>query len=293
MLTEQVTDPIARHGECPMWAPAWGGLRWVDLAAGNVLALDASGTVRQRTVGRLAAAIRPYGDGGMVVARARDIALVASWDAEPVSLGELWRDDGVRFNDGGCDPDGNFWIGSMAVDHSGGRGAMYRLGPDGRAQRRFDGLGVSNGLDWTADGATAYYTDSLTGRVDRFDYDTERGLHARRPFVSVPEQLGIPDGLAVDADGHVWVALWNGGAVHRYTPDGRLDDVLRLPVRQVTACTFGGAGLDELYITTKPPGDGPPDHPAAGALFRARVGVRGQPVRPYGMRDVVSLAEGG
>jgi sugar lactone lactonase YvrE len=183
-------------------------------------------------------------------------------------------------NEGGCDPDGRFWCGSMAYDQAPGRGALYRLDPDGAVRRILDGVTISNGLDWSPDGSLAYYDDTATHRVDVFDYDRVTGLTARRPFVRLPDD-GNPDGLTVDAEGGVWVALFGGGAVHRYTPAGALDVVVEVPTAQVTACTFGGPRLDELFVTTSREGMAADDDPLAGALFRAEVGVPGLPVREF------------
>jgi sugar lactone lactonase YvrE len=118
-------------------------------------------------------------------------------------------------------------------------------------------------------------------RVDAFDHDPDRGLSGRRPLVRFDEADGVPDGLAVDADGHLWVAMHRGGAIHRYRPDGRLDGVVEVPVRNVTACTFGGPRRDQLYITTSRHGMGDAAEPAAGALFRADVAVTGQPAAAF------------
>lgn len=278
---EQLTGPICRHGEGPVWSAAWGGLRWVDLTAGDVLALDGSGGVRRWPVGPIAAAIRPRTDGGIVLALERGFALADDFGGPLRGLGDLWPDPDLRLNDGGCDPQGAFYCGSMATDYAAGRGTLYRLAPDGTVTPVLPGLGVPNGLDWTPDGGTAYFADTLAGTIDVFAYDPERGLHERRPFVRVPSEEGLPDGLTVDAEGYVWVALWNGGQVRRYAPDGRLDDVLEMPVRRVSACTFGGPDLDELYVTTVGDHALPHEGEVAGALFRVGVGVAGQPVRPF------------
>jgi sugar lactone lactonase YvrE len=140
---------------------------------------------------------------------------------------------------------------------------------------------VSNGLEWSPDGSRAYYNDTHTHRTDAFDYDRETGLTGRRPFAEVPAELGSPDGLTVDADGGVWVAINRGGAVHRYTPEGALDEVVEVPASKVTACTFGGSELDQLFITTSREDLDPGDDPLAGSLFRAVIGVSGLPVREF------------
>jgi sugar lactone lactonase YvrE len=271
---EQVTGADAEHGEGPVWSADWGGLRWVDMLAGDMLALHDDGSVTRRHLGPVLAAIRPRAGGGMVAALDRQFALAgAGEDLRP--LGEVWSDPGIRFNDGGCDPQGRFYCGSMAHDSTQGAGSLYRLDPDGTISVMLRGVTVSNGIGWSPDGATAYYIDTLTHRVDAFDHDPQHGLSGRRPLARVEESL--PDGLAVDAEGGVWVALMGGGAVHRYRPDGTLDARVEVPVRQVTACTFGGPGLDQLFITTSRLGLGAGAEAAAGAVFCAGVGVAGLP----------------
>jgi sugar lactone lactonase YvrE len=248
MRAEQVTGPVAYHGEGPVWSQRWGGLRWVDMLAGDVLSLDADGTVGRRHVGTIAAALRPRVGGGAVIAVERGFALEDSGGAV-THLDPVWTDASVRMNEGGCDPDGRFWCGSMAYDKRPGGAALYRLDPDGSAHRMLDGVTISNGLEWSPDGSLAYYDDTATGRVDVFDYDRDAGLTGRRPFVRLADGQR-PDGLTVDADGGVWVALNGSGVVHRYRPDGVLDGVVEVGAAKVTACTFGGPDLDQLYITT-------------------------------------------
>ncbi|QFY10490.1 SMP-30/gluconolactonase/LRE family protein [Nonomuraea phyllanthi] len=277
-----VTDPVSEHGEGPVWSSRWGGLRWVDMLAGDVLALDAQGGVRRRHVGKVAAVVRPRVSGGYVVAAERELLLAGSddLDAPLTSLGEAWSDPTVRMNEGGCDPDGRFYIGTMAYDESPGRGSFYVAGPGGALRVVLPRVTISNGFGFSPDGGLAYYADTPTGRVDVLDYDPEGGLSGRRPFVTVDPGQGAPDGLAVDAEGGVWVALWGGGAVHRYDSGGRLDAVVELPARQVTAVTFGGEHLDRLFVTTSAHGVDRSEQPAAGALFAADPGVRGQEVLP-------------
>jgi sugar lactone lactonase YvrE len=279
MRAEQVTGSVAYHGEGPVWSQRWGGLRWVDMLAGDILSLDGDGTVRRRHVGDVAAAVRPRRGGGAVIAVERGFTLEDA-DGTLTPLAPAWSDDGVRMNEGGCDPDGRFWCGSMAYDRRPGGAAVYRLDPDRSVRRVLDGVTISNGLEWSPDGSRAYYDDTATHRVDVFDYDTDDGLTARRPFVVLTD-AERPDGLTVDTEGGVWVALNGSGVVHRYTPAGVLDEVVHLPTPKVTACTFGGPGLDQLFITTSREGMAPDDDPLAGSLFRAEVGVVGLPVREF------------
>jgi sugar lactone lactonase YvrE len=280
MRAEQVTDPVAYHGEGPVWSEHWGGLRWVDMLAGDVLSLAADGTINRHHVGSVAAAIRPRRQGGAVIGVAQGFALEDA-DGTLMYLDALWMDDRIRMNEGGCDPDGRFYCGSMAYDQRPGAGALYRLDPDGSVQVVLEHVTVSNGLDWSPDGSRVYYNDTATQRIAVFDYDREAGLTGRRLFVDLSAEAKRPDGLTVDEQGGVWVALSNGGAVRRYTPDGVLDDVVEVPARKVTACTFGGPNLNQLFITTSREGLDPGDDRLAGSLFRAVVGVAGLPVREF------------
>src|SRR3954454_13902229 len=277
MRVEQVTDPVAYHGEGPAWSPRWGGLRWVDMLAGDLLFLDADGGVGRRHVGSVAAVVRPRRGGGAVLGVERGFALEEP-DGSIRYLPALWSSTAVRMNEGGCDPDGRFYCGSMGYDQRPGGASLYRLDPDRTVHVVLAGVTVSNGLEWSPDGALAYYNDTATHSIAVFDYDRDAGLTGRRVLAALENR---PDGLTVDAEGGVWTALSDGGAVRRYTADGVLDAFIELPVRKVTACTFGGAALDELFVTTSREGLEPGDDPLAGALFRAIPGTRGLPVREF------------
>jgi sugar lactone lactonase YvrE len=274
LVADSLTDAVAEHGEGPVWHPSFGGIRWVDMLAGDILELSGS-TVGRTHVGTVAAAFRPRAGGGLVVAEERGFVLLGPDLRVERRLGDLWSDPGIRMNEGGCLPDGAFLCGTMAYDERPGAGTVYRLAPDLTVQTVLTGVTISNGLAPTVDGTGLYYVDTPTGRVDLFDLVGGLPVH-RRPAVAVTG--GHPDGLTVDAEGGIWVALWGGAAVHRYTPAGELDRIVRLPVSQVTACTFGGPDLDTLYITTSAQGV---DEPQAGALFAVDPGVRGLPVAEF------------
>ncbi|HEU0241520.1 MAG TPA: SMP-30/gluconolactonase/LRE family protein [Micromonosporaceae bacterium] len=276
---EQVTGPIAYHAEGPAWHPSWGGLRWVDMFAGDMLALDAaSGRVTRTHLDTVAAAIRARSGGGMVAGITRGFALIDP-DGGMRRLGNLWPPGPLRMNEGACDPHGRFYCGSMS--QTPGAAMLYRLDTDLRVSVVETGITISNGLAWSPDGGCAYYIDTPTGRVDVFDYDETTGLTGRRPLIAIPVDHGHPDGLTVDADGYVWVALYNGGAVRRYSPDGREDAVVRLPVSKPTAVALGGDDLRSLYITTSReylPADAEPE---AGSLYRVTVDVPGVPLHTF------------
>jgi sugar lactone lactonase YvrE len=281
MHADQLTAPITQHGEGPAWITGsrWpDGLYFVDMLAGDVLHLAADGSIERRHVGAVAAVIRPRTNGGLLYAVERGFALDAGPDSSLRLLPDVFDDPTLRMNEGGCAPDGSFYCGTMSYQQVPGAGTLYRLAVDGTVTIVEEGLTIPNGLEWLPDGSRAFHNDTPTGRIDVLDWDLEQGLHDRRPFARV--EGGGPDGLTLDAEGGVWVAVWGGSAVHRYAPDGSLSVVIEVPAAQVSACTFGGANRDELFITTSREGLADPE-PGAGAVFVSRPGVAGLPVRPY------------
>lgn len=283
---EQLTDPVAEHAEGPVWWQPWGGLKYVDMMRGDVLSLHDDGTIDRAHVGTVAAALRPRVAGGAIIAVERSFALAERDDlADAAALPEVWSDTSIRFNDGGCDPQGRFYCGTMAYDEQPGAGTMYRLtaspAGDQRIDRLWGDVTISNGFAFAPDGARAYYNDTPTRRTDVFDYDPETGLRDRRPLVVLPDGPGSPDGLCVDAEGRVWVALWGGSAVHCYSTSGDLEEVVELPVTQVSACTFGGPDLQTLFITTSHSNLPPGEQRQAGSVFSVRPGVTGLPTLPF------------
>jgi sugar lactone lactonase YvrE len=272
----QVTEPCTSHGEGPFWDADAGRLLFVDMLAGVVAEWDLSGPVTRHRVGDVAAAIRARAGGGYVLAVERGFAIVSD-DLEVITpLPPVFADTTLRMNDGGCDPQGRFYCGSMAYAMTPGAGTLYRLDTDRRVHRVLEGSTISNGLQWSQDGSTVFYSDTGTGRVDAFDFDGGTGSFSRRrPFVDLKGVPGAPDGLAIDEDDGLWVALWGGGAVHRYDARGVLTEVVELPVPQVTACAFGGHDRRTLYITTSREGLPVDEYPEAGALFSVAAGIRG------------------
>jgi sugar lactone lactonase YvrE len=185
----------------------------------------------------------------------------------------------LRLNDAKPDPAGRLWVGSMSP-RGRAEGALYRVAPGSRAEAVLEGVAISNGLGWSPDGERLFYIDTPTQRIDVLDFDVRSGAATgRRPFAAVPNRAGRPDGLAVDAEGGVWVALFGGAALRRYGAGGDLDLVVPLPVSHPTSCAFGGAALHELYVTTagRPRLD-QAKGALAGRLLRLRPGVCGAPV---------------
>jgi len=285
---ELVLDARADLGEGPVWDPADDTLLWVDIDAGAVHRFSpATGAETTLDAGQPVGAVAWRRSGGLALAMRDGFGLL---DPEPgatvrlVAPVEADRSD-QRMNDGRCDRRGRFWAGTTSVLRRPRAGRLYRLHPDGRVEPVLSGVSMSNGLDWSPDDRRLYYVDSATEGVDRYAADPETGrVGARTRLVEIPRSLGIPDGLTVDADGCVWLALWGAGAVHRYTPAGVLDRVVRLPVSRPTSCTFGGAGLDVLYVTSAAAGLSARElarQPGAGGLFAVRPGVQGLPARGF------------
>ncbi|MBU8545065.1 MULTISPECIES: SMP-30/gluconolactonase/LRE family protein [Roseomonadaceae] len=237
-------------GEGPLWHQ--GRLHWVDILAPAVHVSDPeSGTDQVIPVEELVASLAPRRDGGLVAASRSGLRLLDGSGLGRVLAAPIAEGAALRLNDGKCDRAGRFWVGSLALDSTPDAGALHRIGADGTARVMQAGLHVANGIGFSPDDARLYLADSGRRRIDVFDFDLAAGTLAnRRPFVSFAEGEGVPDGLTVDAAGGVWVALWDGWRVARYTPDGRLDRVLNLPVPRPTSCAFGGPGLATLFVTS-------------------------------------------
>ena len=273
-------------GEGPRWDAATGRLLWVNIEAGVLHVSDPStGGDRAILLGSRVGSAAPTRSGGVLVALADRLGIVDLADESVRTLAEMPHGAGVRLNDGACDPAGRFWVGSMALDFERGAGALYCYSPAGTLEDVLAEVTVSNGLGWSPDGRHMYYIDSMTYAVDVFDFDVASGaLSGRRRFAVIERGAGIPDGLAVDHEGGVWVALYRGGAVRRYGADGTLDAVLAVPADNVTACCFGGDGGGLLYITTASQeltAEERSRQPLAGSVFVEDVGITGPPAQPF------------
>ncbi|MFI6698553.1 SMP-30/gluconolactonase/LRE family protein [Streptomyces sp. NPDC050509] len=283
MRAEQWTGVVTYHGEGPGWDPGTGQLRVVDMLAGDLLTFGADGTRApgRHHLGQVAAAWRPRTSGGVVAAVERGFALIAP-DGTVTRGEELWSDPTIRMNEGGCDPAGNFYCGSMAYDTRPGAGRVFRLTPGGETSVVHTGVTISNGLAWSPEGDFAYYVDTPTQSIARVTVDPESGRFATpEPWVRVDPADGAPDGITVDAEGGVWVALWGGSAVRRYTAKGVLDTVVEVNARQVSACAFGGDDYRRLFITTSRENVPDGEDPAAGAVFTVEPGIAGRAPLPY------------
>ncbi len=283
---ELVQDARAALGEGPAWDAASGRLIWVDILGRRVHRLDPA-------TGHDALVETPLDVGAAVPRRSGGLLLALQdgfWRQEGSGAPEPWvrvgEDASVRFNDGKCDPAGRLYAGTMGYDARPGAGAFYRLDPDGRVTPLLDGVTISNGLAWSADARTFFYIDSPLRRIDAFDVDPVTGaLSRRRTVVDLSSVAGVPDGMAIDADGGLWVAFFGGGCVRRYDPDGGAATAeILLPARDVTSCAFGGPDLADLYITTARVAADAAElaaRPLSGGLFRIRPGVRGTPTEAF------------
>jgi sugar lactone lactonase YvrE len=277
---EPVGDVNAILGEGPYWDESRKILLWVDIPGGMFHRTDpATGQTVTEDIGVPVSAAFPVEGGGTLLARKAALVLQRDGEADRVVARTADAED-IRFNDASVDPRGRVWVGSMDIGEAAASGQLYRLDPGGVLTALVTGVTVSNGIGWSPDEHLMYYADSPTRRVDVFDYDSRSGgIGGRRRFADLTGAGGFPDGLTVDADGYVWVALYAGGALHRYAPSGELDAVVTLPVSYPTSCAFGGDGLRELFVTTARrdlPESRLAEQPLAGRLLRLVPGVAGQ-----------------
>jgi sugar lactone lactonase YvrE len=276
-------------GEGARWDARRMELLRVDILAGRVYRdeIDDDGGLRPvrdyRLPGTVGAITPVEGDDGWLLAAGRGFVHLALDGAHRL-VAEV-APSGARMNDGACDPQGRFWAGSMADDHHVGGGALHRLDRTGRTEQVLDGLTIPNGLGWSPDGATMYLVDSIPGVVHAFTFDAERGaISTGQVLITVPADVGAPDGLTVDAVGDLWVAVFGGGRVNHYSPAGELRDVFAVPAAQSTSCAFGGRALDRLYVTTGTEGwsvERRRAEPAAGLVYWIEPGAVGRPAAPF------------
>lgn len=284
MKAQRITDSIAYHAEGPCWWEATGRLRFVDMLHGAVVEIDDDAAPHRLEVpSSVAAVIRPRSDGGAIVATESGIAMAKAEDLSDLEeVVALFQDSKIRNNEGHCDPEGRFWVGTMAYDQTEGAATVYRWdGPGHEPSVGWRNATVSNGLGFSPDHSLAYWNDTPTGQITVMDYDPQQGPINPRPLVQVGPGQGLPDGLWVDVEGGIWTAMNGGSAVHRFTPDGELSAVIELPVSQVTACTFGGPNLDRLYITTSREDLEDHQEPEAGSIYMVEPGVRGLGPLPF------------
>jgi len=297
-----VLDRRDELGEGPAWDAANERLVWCDIhgRAIHELVRDGDGWAPGATwqMPDLPGAVVPRRDGGLLAMVGHEFCVLRDdGTLEPFARLDL-EGAPTRFNDCKVDPRGRLLAGTMVLDLS-QPAQLFRLDPDGTVTALLDGIGLPNGLDWSPDGETFYFTDTPTRGIDAFDYDLDTGtLSNRRRLITIPEGVGAPDGMCVDDEGCLWTATIFSGTVRRYSPEGELIGVVRTPAHQVSSCTFGGPDGGELFITTigeeiprfLPRDLGVPEeqidasnaNPANGMLFSCRPGVTGPPARAFG-----------
>ena len=287
MDVELVLDAGAEVGEGPAWDGRSGSLVWVDITGCAVHLLDPStGADQVFGVAQHVGAAVPRRAGGLALALRGGFGTLdlESGAVEQIADTEMDNPDN-RMNDGKCDSAGRMWAGSMSYSETGRAGSLYRLERDHSVVKVLSGVGLSNGLGWSPDDRLMYHTDSLARTISVYDFDAAGGtLSGGRPLIEAAPEEGTPDGMAVDAEGCLWVCFWGGSAVRRYSPEGALLAEIRLPVAQVTSCAFGGEHLTDLYITSAARGLTPEqlsEQPGAGGVFRCRPGVAGLPTNAY------------
>ncbi len=284
---EWVVTAQCELGEGPVWHPAEQVLYWLDIYGCRLHRFDPlSGDHQVTELGLVASAMGVRASGGFVMATSNGFAFwhtaekrfefIGDPDASQADAAAVAAD--IRFNDGKTDRQGRFWAGKMSSKHR-FVNSLFRLDPDRSIHRMESHIGTSNGLGWSPDGRTFYFTDSDAREIYAYDFDPASGdISNRRLFHQVPRGEGFPDGLAIDVEGCIWSARWGGWKVVRYTPDGQIEREIRMPVEFPTSCAFGGPDLQDLYITSAwteiRPG-GRPSQPLAGDVFRLRAPVKG------------------
>jgi sugar lactone lactonase YvrE len=283
-------DLRSGHAEGPLWDTRSSQLLWVDQYDGLVQVASfepATATLRTRRtyqVGHPVGAIVPARAGGWMLAGGPGFVHLSP-DGVVTPLAEVEADEPrTRMNDGKCDPRGQFWAGTMAWDKTPRAGALYRLNHDLTTTVTLQGVTISNGLAWSGDGTQLYYIDTPTRAIDRFSLTEDGALSARTTVIRIDEGAGDPDGMCIDDEGCLWVALWGGHAVRRYSPAGELLDVVEVDAPLVSSCCLGGPDMRTLFITTSQEDMSPADraaHPHSGKIFCAEVAVPGPPAADF------------
>lgn len=288
MAVELLVNPRAYLGEGPVWDEQAQLLYWLDIANGLIFGYDpATGRNQSYAVGQPVGALALRRSEGLLLALRDGFAFfdLAIGQLTPIADPESHLPDN-RFNDGKVDPAGRFWAGTLANDFRPAAGSLYRLDPDLGWRQMLTGLSLSNGLAWSLDHKTLYFTDTTPATITAYEYDLLSGeIGSGRVIIRVPSQMGGPDGLTIDSDGQLWIAHYGGHCVRRWNPEtAEVLETIPLPVSQVTSCTFGGPQLDTLFITTATERMSEADkarEPMAGGLFAIRLPYRGLPTNRF------------
>ena len=282
-LVEHIVSANNVIGEGPLWHQDEQALYWVDFKENQHIHRWSPGTGQHQVFATEipVTALGIRASGGFIAATGKGLAF---WNLSTKEFDFLSNPEAhqphIRFNDGAVDRRGRFWAGTMNdKNEQSPDGSLYRFDPNGSVHTMEKGLTVSNGLGWSPDDRTMYFTDTFRFVIYSYDFDLASGsVTNRRPFVLTCQDDGFPDGLTVDSQGFVWSAFWGGWKVVRYDPSGKIERVIGLPVQNPTSCAFGGENLDELFITSANIGLNEQqriEQPLAGDLFRVRTGIKG------------------
>lgn len=275
-IVEALDTPSAELGEGPVWDASTETLLWVDIPGGHLHRTSlGTGTTTTVDVGPWPAFIYPAGPGQVLISHTWDLALVQEATGHRTVLATLGSDPVSRLNDAKVDDAGRVVIGAMVYPwKEGGPCNVHRVDlAEGTDEVLASGMQLSNGLDWNADRSLLYFIDTPTRRIDVFDVAKDGTWSGRRTFVEIEEGAGNPDGMTLDADGNIWVALFDGGAVRQYSPAGEVLAHIEIPVPHVTSLCFGGEGLADMFVTTasnRLTDANRHKHPDAGKVFRVR-----------------------
>ncbi|MCX2740347.1 SMP-30/gluconolactonase/LRE family protein [Pontibacter anaerobius] len=278
----------SRLGEGPCWHPKEQVLYWVDIEGCALQNYNpATGKTEEFPMPERISAVAPFSADSLLLALHKRICQYNPATGKLQQLAEIHDDPAIRLNEGKCDLSGRFWVGTMALDVRPGAAALYCVSPELQVQKVLQNLTISNGLAWSEDGHTLYFIDSPTRTIQAFDVEVTSGeILNSRAVVRVPENSGMPDGMEIDAQGNLWVALHGAGAVVCYNPEtGKELHRVQVPAQNVTSCTFGGPNLDTLYITTAREwlsDEQLAQYPLSGSVFEVKPGVRGRKVNWFG-----------
>jgi sugar lactone lactonase YvrE len=284
---DTVEHVLAAHnelGEGPVWSVEEQALYWLDVSCGTYARLrPTTGEYECIPVGSAIGVLALCASGDLLLATREGIGLwnEARRSLRPIAHPEQGKPH-MLYNEGAVDCMGRFWVGSMNQDEEAApEGTLYRLDPDGSVHAMLAPVGIPNGIGWSPDNTRMYITDSALRTIYTFDFDAATGTISNSCiFVHGPDDSALPDGLTVDCEGCVWSAHWAGAKVVCYDPQGQIERVITLPALHPTSCVFGGANIDELYITSAWMGHTPEQqalYPLSGDLFRVKIGTRGLP----------------
>lgn len=281
----ELVNPRAEVGECPNWVDAHEFLYWVDVPRGRIYRCDADGNgLEFQEVNSPVGSIAPCQSGGFLLATQNRVAFLPAFGADLCFEIRGFGVGNTRLNDGKIDPSGRFVVGTACIDGGTGSAELFQLSPNLEHRSILGGITMSNGLGWSPDSDEMYFVDTPHQRVDVFSYCASSGrLFDRRTLVRIDNELGLPDGLTVDQEGSIWLAMWGGGRVLKISQDGRISDEIKFPVLNITSCSFGGVDRRTLFVTTAIGMDG-----GGGGVYAVRTNSKGIPPNLFDDQQLIA-----